>query len=284
MVNLKQVIIFDCNYMCYRAHYSKRGLQTDGVATDVIYGFLSDVAYTYHELGFTNASVLFTWDSETSVRKQMCSSYKANRKNTDDDKDSLYAQIEILKEDILPSLGAQCFVQEGLEADDLMSRLALDLYRLSDSVTLVTADEDLFQMLDVCNIYNPTKQQFFTADWFQKKYHIQPADWDLVKAVAGCSSDNIKGIEGIGEKTITKYLAEELNPNTKAYQKIRSQYFDVVKKNIHLVLLPHADTKPMWPETFTKFNEDKFHQVCKDYDMKSLGRSERTWKRMIQGG
>ena len=53
-----------------------------------------------------------------------------------------------------------------------------------------------------------------------EKYRIKPFEWHKVKAIAGCSSDNVKGVAGVGEITAIKYLKGELKKESKAHQNI----------------------------------------------------------------
>ena len=46
---------------------------------------------------------------------------------------------------------------------------------------------------------------------FVKKYKIQPAEWAMVKAMAGCDSDEVPGIPGIGLKSALDYLTGGLS-------------------------------------------------------------------------
>lgn len=58
-----------------------------------------------------------------------------------------------------------------------------------------------------------------------------------MKALAGCTGDNVKGISGVGEITAAKWFAGTLNPTSKAYQDINDQ-LEVHNDNLPLVRLP----------------------------------------------
>ena len=64
-----------------------------------------------------------------------------------------------------------------------------------------------------------------------------------MKAISGCSSDNITGIKGVGEKTAIKYLLGELKETTKTYKAIEEQKEELWKKNGKLTKLPLEGTK-----------------------------------------
>ncbi|MFH1547636.1 MAG: hypothetical protein ABIC57_04060, partial [bacterium] len=74
---------------------------------------------------------------------------------------------------------------------------------------------DLFQLLDYCTLYNISTKTLTTKEEFERNYSISSRKWHLVKTIAGCSSDNVSGAKGVGEKTAIKYLNNELKAGVK---------------------------------------------------------------------
>jgi 5'-3' exonuclease len=64
-----------------------------------------------------------------------------------------------------------------------------------------------------------------------------------VKALAGCSTDGVPGIKGIGETTAVKWFRSQLKPESVAYRKINTEGIDIHNRNIQLVRLPFAGTE-----------------------------------------
>ena len=74
----------------------------------------------------------------------------------------------------------------------------------------------------------------------------------MVKTLAGCSSDEVPGIRGVGEMTACKWLRKELKEKSVAFQKIADSREEVERRNIPLVKLPFEGTP------VKKIAEDRF--------------------------
>jgi len=266
-------LILDCNYLCHRAKYSTGGLSHENTPTGVIYGFLKTISH-FQEF-FNTPHVIFCWDSKYSKRKKIFPKYKVNRKNKYKDMDEEAVRFEkefrwqmtMLRKKYLPEIGYKnVFVQKGYEADDLIASICMNLPML-DKAIIISSDQDLYQLINSqTSFYNPAKMKILTMQRFKKKYGIEPYLWREVKIIAGCSTDGIPGVEGVGEKTAIKYLRKELKETTKAYQKITSKIgSNLYKRNDRLIGLPFKGTK------IFKLREDKISQEGWNRVMKLLG-------------
>ena len=89
----------------------------------------------------------------------------------------------------------------------------------------------MFQLLNK-NVRLYDGKTFTTYKKFTKTSNCTPEQWALVKALAGCPTDNIKGIRGVGEKTAVKIIRGE-------HKKTLNDYRSVVEQNLPLVKLPY---------------------------------------------
>jgi hypothetical protein len=180
-------------------------------------------------------------------------------------------QFTELRLKVLTRLGFKNnFIQTGLEADDIIASVVKDHAWEFDQVYIVTSDEDLFQLLhNNVSIYNPREKKFYTKEDFINEKGIEPEMWHWVKAVAGCSGDNVKGIKGVGEKTAIKFLRNELKPGNK-WSEINQ--FDP-SFNMSLVKLPHERTFPieLVPDAL---DFSMFEGLCLDYGFNSFLKKE----------
>jgi len=100
---------------------------------------------------------------------------------------------------------------------------------------------------------------------FIDQYGISPFQWKDVKAIAGCKSDEVPGIKGVGEKTAIKFILKQLKG--KKYDLITSEESKkIIERNKKLVYLPHSKTKKI------KFNNDetnldRFKTIFKKFKM-----------------
>ena len=266
------MIIFDSNYVCWVCSFAlSEGMLYRGGRTEIIYGFFRQMISVLEN--FSPTQVVFTWDSKISKRREIYPEYKANRRKelTEEaamSRKLIYLQFEEIKNNAIRELGfSNCFEVEGYEADDIIAKLVQNYPNEQEPTIVISSDEDLYQLLDFCSIYAITKKQTTDKEIFKRHYGIEPAKWSEVKAIAGCGTDNIKGVSGIGEKTAAKYLLGQMKPGKK-YKKILDSK-QLIKENLRLVKLPFENT----PTPKVKQNHldiSKFVSVCKEYGFESF--------------
>lgn len=66
--------------------------------------------------------------------------------------------------------------------------------------------------------------------------------YSQIKAMAGCNTDNVIGIKGIGEKTAARYIYEKQKLSKKKINDIESNR-ELIERNLKLVKLPYKKTK-----------------------------------------
>lgn len=266
------LLVLDVHYLCHRAFHTQGHLSWEGISTGVIFGFLKDIPRLKDEL--RTDRVAFCFEHKESYRCSLFPGYKCKRRafKTDKEKEaygSLQSQIQLLRTKYLPVIGFKnIFCFPGMESDDIMAEIAK---KEKGEVILVTADSDLYQCLSpTVSIYNPHKQVRFDDIWFKKIYQIDPRDWAIVKAVAGCSTDNVPGVGGVGEKTALKFLKGELPKTSKAYHSIMSPSGKfTVRRNRQLVELPFegCPTPVIQKDDITRKG---WKDVCSQLGMKSI--------------
>ena len=115
----------------------------------------------------------------------------------------------------------------------------------------------------------------YSSSNFITDYGIHPKHWIDVKSLAGCKSDRVPGIAGVGEITALKYIRQELPHNHKTHQRIQTPHsIEVIKRNRLLVELPFPNTPiteliqhPLYAEDFRKvFSEYNFQSFLKYYE------------------
>ena len=224
----KKWLILDCNFLCHRLKHAMGGLSHDNSPTGVIYGFLKSIPM-YQEM-FDTPHIVFCWDSKSSKRKEIFPEYKSNRlarydKMSEEEiifEEEFRHQMKLLRRKYLKMIGFRnVFCQKGYEADDLIASVCRDLSK-KDEAIIITSDQDLYQCLHPnVSIYDPNKRKRMTYQKFKKKYNIDPDRWATMKAIAGCPSDNIPGLKGIGEKTAILFLTDKLKKTTKSFERIK---------------------------------------------------------------
>ena len=233
-------IIVDGNNVCHIVNHSMGQLSNDERRTGVVFGFMKQMLMLSKRM--KTKDFIFCWDSQKSFRKEIYPEYKSNRKNKEKteqeefERQTLYDQISEIRSKILPSLGFKNnFIKTGYEADDLIVYTVLT--NPEEDFIIVSTDQDLYQVLnDHARIYNTITKKFITKQDFIEKFGFGPTMFREIKAIAGCTSDYIKGIQGVGEITAAKYLRLEKISST-LIDRIH-EGVEIIERNRKLTYLP----------------------------------------------
>lgn len=245
---MRKWLILDCNYLARRALHSMGNLSHGDVKTGVTFGFLKDVENLKER--FNTPHVIFCFDYGKGLRKSFFPTYKEKRH-----KDKTEEEIVIDKEYkfqekklralYLPKLGYKnIFYQDGYEGDDIMVSVVNNLPEGDDAV-MVTADRDMLQMISSHVIfYDPKQSKTISLQSYKNEFGLLPKDYWKILALAGCITDEVPGVKGVGKVTAIKYLLGQLKPSSVVYKRIRSsEGIAIRRRNIRLVKLPYRGTK-----------------------------------------
>ena len=198
-----KLLIFDGNSILNRAYYAIRALSTkDGRPTNGIFGFLK-LYHKYFELSKPDMVAVSFDLREKTFRHKMYADYKAQRKGMPED---LAAQVEPLKA-VLRAMNVPILELAGYEADDIIGTVSRYCCEQGWECDIVSGDRDDFQLADAgVRILMPvtragsSEMEIYDTAAVKEKYGLNPAQLIDVKAIQGDTSDNIKGVAGIGEK------------------------------------------------------------------------------------
>ena len=136
---------------------------------------------------------------------------KQNRVEKEGDSENDEESFERQKytvQSILEELCIRQFVFDNVEGDDIISYIVHNK-KPNDKAVIVSSDKDLTQLIsDTVIVYNPRIKGFITKDNSVEKLGITHENVVLEKILCGDSSDNIKGIKGLGETTLLKLFPE----------------------------------------------------------------------------
>lgn len=273
----KKYLLLDCNYLCHRAKHIFGGLKHNETPTGVIFGFLKMIPMFQER--FDTQFVVFCWDSKTNKREEIFPAYKQKRKArrkewTKEEAEfekAFRLQMQKLRIHYLKTIGYQnVFCQAGYESDDIIASICKDL-SADDEAVIITSDKDMYQLIrSNISFFNPHKNEVLTLQKFKKRYEIRPKDWKVVKAIAGCTTDEVPGIKGVGEKTAIKFIKKEVKETSKVFQAMISKKgWRIIKRNKRLVYLPLKGIKhfPLREDNITR---QGWREVCRKLGMKSI--------------
>lgn len=269
-------LVLDCHYLAHRAFHSMKELIHAGAPTGVLFGFLKEVCFLVEK--FETPNVIFCFDADGSVRKDMYPDYKKKRHSkplTDEEilaKKQFHKQIRLLRDGHLFEMGFQnVFWKNGYESDDFIARVVKALVRRDPEATvyMITGDCDMYQLLRPnVYFYNPNKKKVFSEVTLKKELDMTPKEYRRCLAIAGCDTDEVKGVKGVGIKTALKYVRKEIPKDSPRYKSIKANR-SITKRNYKLVALPFRSTPKieLLADTVTP---ERWNTVVKSMGMKSL--------------
>lgn len=203
----KKVMLIDGSSLIFRAFFALPNLtNADGVMTNGVYGFLTMYFRAVEE--YKPDYILVAFDKKTKTfRHKEFEDYKANR---DKAPSELNYQFGILK-DILDSLNVKYLDIDGFEADDIVGTYSKIARDEGLETVIITGDKDYFQLVNDDVIVYLTRKgisqmEEITEEKIKDDYGLSPKQLIDVKGLMGDKSDNIPGVDGIGEKTALKYI------------------------------------------------------------------------------
>jgi 5'-3' exonuclease len=279
----KPVLLIDSSNLTHAAFHTMGSLQYNSRDTGVIYGYLKNILGLAEK--FKTNDIMTFWDQHQSKREEVYPEYKKSRKEkkeelSEEEKiaySSLNKQSIDLLNEVLPRMGFRNnYIHRGYEADDLMAHWVKRLHRRGNRIIMVTSDADMYQCLNMCDIYSTIKKKLFTKNNLISDFGIEPCQWALAKAIGGCDSDGVIGIEGVADpkkqtSKALKYLQHKL-PNGKVKQKIESKKGRrIIKRNLPVVTLPfREDEMKKMIKRRNKYSRKSFIQVFTSYGFVSF--------------
>ena len=172
------------------------------------------------------------YDKQIDAYVKKVLDYSRNKQKTQEtvrgetEEESFERQKLILKQ-ILEELFVRVCEYDEVEGDDLIAHYVKNK-KSNERVVIVSGDRDLTQLIndEVC-VYIPSLKKYISP-----KNHIQELGYThenvlIKKILCGDSSDNIKGIKGMGDKTFFS-----LFPDAKTKKYTLDDIFVETKKNI----------------------------------------------------
>lgn len=199
------VILVDGSSYLYRAFFASQqaDLRTaDGTPTGAIRVVTSMLKRLLKDYPDSPVAVIFDAKGKT-FRDEIYAEYKSHRPPMPDD---LRSQVEPIHA-IIRAMGLPLFVEEGVEADDVIGTLARQASESGRPVVISTGDKDMAQLVDehvtLINTMNDTKMDVAGVE---EKFGVPPRLVIDLLALMGDKVDNIPGVPGVGEKTALALL------------------------------------------------------------------------------
>lgn len=210
MTKQPTLMVIDGHSLAFRAFYAlpvDSFRAPDGQHTNAIHGFISMFLGLLKKENPTHVAVAFDI-SRYSFRTRIYPEYKATRGETPSE---FIGQVPLLQE-ALHAMGVVTITKEDYEADDILATLSSTAANDGMDVLVVSGDRDTFQLVnDRVTVLYPSARgvselKRYTPSAVEERYGVSPARYPDVAALVGETSDNLIGIDKVGEKTAVKWI------------------------------------------------------------------------------
>lgn len=205
-------LLIDGFNLAYRCFFAVPELtRADGFPTNALHGWVKSI-WKLADQEKPDATLVFFDLGGAQDRLALLPEYKAQREEMPE---ALEKQIPVIKA-LTRALGLVGIEQHGVESDDLLASQAVALAREGHDALIVSSDKDFAQVVgERIKIMLPPPSANPKLGWrlldaagVEEKFGVPPAQIADYLALIGDTSDNIRGIDGVGPKTAAKWLKE----------------------------------------------------------------------------
>jgi len=197
----------------------------DGEHIGGITGFLKSIAFVTRSVHPTRLIIVFDGKGGSVRRRDLYADYKAGRKiNTkfnrpDHMEINVEAEMQNMKNQLsrliqyLDTLPITILSIDNVEADDVIAYLTTDVFTEAKHITIMSDDKDYLQLIDDrVSVWRPITKTTYTSSTVLEKIGVPSHNYLMYKLFVGDASDNIKGVDGVGLKTLIKAFPELMEP------------------------------------------------------------------------
>ncbi|MGH7062852.1 MAG: DNA polymerase, partial [Stellaceae bacterium] len=205
----RHVFLIDGSGFIFRAYFARARSsepvfqrKSDGMVTEVVTLFSNMLDKYRRETDADHMAVV--WDaSGTSFRNRIYDGYKANRRETPDD---LIPQMGHVRQAATAFDICQIEMAD-FEADDLIATYARHAVEAGATVTILSSDKDMMQLVgERVTMRDPMSDRLIADAEVREKFGVGPDKVIDVQALCGDSVDNVPGVPGIGVKTAAELI------------------------------------------------------------------------------
>jgi 5'-3' exonuclease len=200
-----KTLIVDGNVLMKRSYNGAKNVFYKETHIGGIFQFYTTLRKLILELSVDKVVVM--WDGERGgyLRLDYYPEYKNNRPRFFDESYEIQKlKVKAYAEDLF----LRQYEHPDCESDDLLAFYALNK-KNTEEVVIYTNDRDLCQLIsEDVTLYLADKKVLVGVgnySWYFQHYYENAG---LVKIIEGCSTDNIKGIDGVTENTLLTHFPE----------------------------------------------------------------------------
>lgn len=259
----ERLVLLDAHAILHRAYHALPDFATSsGEPTGALYGLATMILKIASDLKPDYIIACYDLPKPT-YRHEVYENYKAGRARSDPE---LVSQMEKSK-DVCTALGIPIYSHPGFEADDILGTVVEELESRLDKdleIIIASGDMDTMQLVDdkKVQVYTLKKGLNDTILYDEKavleRFGFGPKLLPSFKGLRGDPSDNIIGIEGIGEKSATDLIVNfgSIENIYKTLKKNEQVFIDKgIKKRI-VELLKEGEEEARFSEMLATIRRD----------------------------
>jgi len=247
---MKQKILYVDGFNLFLANYhANTELNQNSEPIGGIVGFLKQLKNITYRFSPQKIVIIFDGPEAGLRRKQLFKEYKGKRgggshlRDLDinlgdkDDKDIVYVNNEqeqfIQLFTVLKLLPITLVMTPYYEADDIITYL---VKRNQNYHSIICSnDKDYLQNINEdVDVYQFSKNRLVTSINFEELYKIRKDNYLFSRTIVGDESDELKGIDGIGFKTLLKLFPQLNEQNFSTIEELWSKIEDLEGKGLTL--------------------------------------------------
>lgn len=152
---------------------------------------------------YENLTLVFDGKNNTKEQSAELESYKAERGTLDKDVAKLFSAVRTL----LRFLGYKVIHEDNVEADQVISTLALQAAERGEEVLIVSSDKDFNQLINkLIKVYDPRYKELRDHNFIVGKFMVKPSQFAFYLTLAGDKVDGVPGLEGCGPVNAVKLI------------------------------------------------------------------------------
>jgi DNA polymerase-1 len=202
-----EIVVIDGTALLFRAYYGAP--PAEAVDGTPIGGVLGTARTLVDMLGRARTShVIVVFDAgQRTFRNTLDPAYKANRGAPPAD---LVPQFDLVQE-MVRALGFATLCAPGFEADDLMATVARQAHREGWGTWLLSPDKDLYQLVNDAppgvRVFHWHNRTVIDGAEVAARIGVAPSFAVDYFALVGDSSDNVRGVRGVGPKAASALVS-----------------------------------------------------------------------------
>ena len=204
--------------MYFRSYIVDPSLSANGQPIGGVKGFLKILQKLLRE---TKANqVVIAWDGPggSNRKKSLNKNYKEGRKplrlnrniqgildDNEELKNKIWQQTRLME--YLNKMPITQILIPQIEADDVIAYVTQLPSLRDEEKIIVSSDKDFLQLCEGKTVlFRPIQKEVLNSKRIVEKFGIHPTNFALARAIAGDKSDNLKGVPGVGLKSLAKRL------------------------------------------------------------------------------